>query len=286
VPSSRSLLSLRKFLFPLALVLGAGVSILQAQTSNASAVPEVAAANDVAVHTSADKLTGAPESSSAMSDHSPADRVRDPSSARGSTIGSSSAPDSQQSPRYGGIHEFSIDAGISRSSGPIWGYRQDVDYEAVHLRYSREMKNARNFTAYYSPEVTPYARLDEPVFNDNDTGTVEIGRKHTTGGGVSPVGFTIDFLPRHRVQPFWACDAGMLYFRDRVLSPQGSQFMYTIDFGAGLHVYQNRFVSTTIGFRYDHLSNANISLHNPGTDAELWYIGFSRFHSPKSRQNE
>jgi hypothetical protein len=195
-----------------------------------------------------------------------------------------SAPSPQ--PRYGGIHEFSIDAGVSRVSGPVWGYRQDVDYEVIHLRYSREMKNATHFTAYYSPEVTPYAKLDEPVLTDNDMGNVEIGRKHTTGGGVSPIGFTVAFLPRHRVQPFWACNAGMLYFRDRVLSPQGSQFMYTIDFGAGLNIYQSRFVSTTIGFRYTHLSNANISIHNPGTDAELWYIGFSRFHSPKNRQNE
>jgi hypothetical protein len=195
-------------------------------------------------------------------------------------------PAAQQGPRYGGIHEFSIDAGVSRVSGPVWGYRQDVDYEVVHLRYSRLMKSAAHFTAYYSPEITPYAKLDEPVLTNNDTGDVEIGRRHTTGGGVSPIGFTIDALPRHHVQPFWACTAGMIYFRDRVLSPQGSQFMYTIDFGFGMNIYQSRFVSTTIGFRYDHMSNANISFHNPGTDAELWYIGFSRFHSPKNRRNE
>jgi Lipid A 3-O-deacylase (PagL) len=195
-------------------------------------------------------------------------------------------PIGEPAQRFGGIHEISIDFGISRVSGAMWGYRQDVKYEVVHLRYSREMRNARLFTAYYSPEVTPYAKLDEPVLTDDDMGSIEIGRKHTTGGGISPVGFTVDFLPRRRIQPFWAMNAGMIYFRDRVLSPQGSQFMYTIDFGGGLHLYTSHFVSTTIGFRFDHLSNANISLHNPGTDAELWYLGFSRFHSPWNRRSE
>jgi hypothetical protein len=71
-----------------------------------------------------------------------------------------------------------------------------------------------------------------------------------------------------------------------VLSPQGSQFMHSVDMGVGMHIFESRFVSTTIGFRYNHMSNADISLHNPGTDAETWYVGLSRFHSPKSRQNE
>jgi hypothetical protein len=247
-------------------ILGTAACSMQAQVAAVSDAVRTSAAIDLALHSAAVSSESSTPASAAI------------------VISPTSMP--APPPRFGGIHEFSIEAGVSRISGPIWGYRKDVDYEVVRLRYSREMKLARNFTAYYSPEITPYAKLDEPVLIDNDMGTVEIGRKHTTGGGVSPVGFTIDFLPHHPVQPFWACNGGMIYFRDRVLSPQGSQFMYTIDFGAGIHIYQNRFVSTTIGFRYDHMSNANISIHNPGTDAELWYIGFSRFHSPKSRQNE
>ena len=32
-------------------------------------------------------------------------------------------------------------------------------------------------------------------------------------------------------------------------------------------------------FRYQHLSNANISIHKPGTDADTFYVGFSHFHT-------
>jgi opacity protein-like surface antigen len=135
----------------------------------------------------------------------------------------------------------------------------------------------RHFTARYSPEVTALAWLDEPVLDDNNN---VIGRKHTFGSGISPVGFQVDFRPSHRVQPFLADNAGIIYFADRVLSPQGSQFMYTIDFGGGVNFHLAGHRAVTVGYRYQHLSNANISVHNPGTDADTFYVGFSQFHTP------
>ena len=206
--------------------------------------------------------------------------------ASAAVVSAKPGPVVESAPRYGGIHEFTVTAGISRMSGHVFGYRKDVDTEVINLRYARVMKNGRHFTASYSPEVTPYINLEEPIYNNNDTGNIEISRKQTVGGGVTPVGFTFDFLPSHRIQPFWRSNYGVLYFHDRVLSPEGSQFMHTVDFGVGIHIYQARNVSTTLGFRYIHMSNANISLHNPGTDAELFYLGFSRFHSPTSRRVE
>jgi Lipid A 3-O-deacylase (PagL) len=55
--------------------------------------------------------------------------------------------------------------------------------------------------------------------------------------------------------------------------------MYTIDFGGGLNFHLEGHRALTIGYRYQHLSNANISLHNPGTDAGTFYVGFSQFHT-------
>ncbi len=96
---------------------------------------------------------------------------------------------------------------------------------------------------------------------------------------VSPVGFESDFFPRSRVQPFFSTDGGFLYFDKRVLSPQGSQWMYTIDFGTGIHIFRKARQDVTIGYRYQHLSNANISLHNPGADANTFYVAVSRFRT-------
>jgi hypothetical protein len=55
--------------------------------------------------------------------------------------------------------------------------------------------------------------------------------------------------------------------------------MYTIDFGGGLTFFRKRRQTVSIGYRYQHLSNANISLHNPGADANTFYVAVSRFRS-------
>jgi len=93
------------------------------------------------------------------------------------------------------------------------------------------------------------------------------------------VGFQADFRPLRRFQPFLSTDGGFIYFLKRVLSPEGSQWMYTIDFGAGFNIFHHQNQAITIGYRYQHLSNANISLHNPGTDANTFYVGVSRFRT-------
>ena len=53
--------------------------------------------------------------------------------------------------------------------------------------------------------------------------------------------------------------------------------MYTIDFGAGANLFLSARNALNGGFRYQHLSNANISIHNPGTDGQTFYLGFSHF---------
>jgi Lipid A 3-O-deacylase (PagL) len=269
--SQSSFLS-RSWVLPLFVFLGSSLSIAQAQSLATTYVPEMSGGDRDGFRADLDKSVGASESSSVPA-ASAIFRVPRPYVAT-------------HSPRYGGTHEFAVTAGISRMSGHWLGYRRDVDVEVINLRYSRVMKIDPHVTISYSTEVTPYINLEEPLYNLNDMGPVEISRKQTVGGGVTPVGFSFDFFPGHRIQPFWRCNYGVLYFHDRVLSPEGSQFMHTVDFGVGFHIYQTRTVSTTLGFRYIHMSNANIADHNPGTDAETFYIGFSRFHSPANRRVE
>ena len=74
-------------------------------------------------------------------------------------------------------------------------------------------------------------------------------------------------------------DGGFIYFMDRVLSPQGSQFMYTVDFGTGINIFRKERQAVSIGYRYQHLSNGNISQHNPGMDANTFYVSVSRFRT-------
>jgi hypothetical protein len=179
-------------------------------------------------------------------------------------------------PRPGGIHEFGAWWGLSLMSGHIWGYAKDVKYMPIDVRYSYEFARWDHWTMRYSPELTALAMLDEPVPNQTDP---ELQRKRTYGSGVSPVGFQSDFFPSKRVQPFLSTDGGGIYFMDRVLSPEGSRFMYTVDFGAGINIFRKERQAVSIGYRYQHLSNANISRHNLGMDANTFYVSVSRFRT-------
>ena len=184
-------------------------------------------------------------------------------------------------PHYGGVHEFGAWWGLSMFSGPIWGYDKDVNYMPVDLNYSYLLNpNSRRWNFRYAPEVTALAMLDEPAFlKPGVKPQPQNLRRRTYGSGLSPVGFRTSFAPGSRVQPFLSTDGGFIYFSDRVLSPQGSQFMYTIDFGGGVTVYRKQRQAISFGYRYQHLSNANISRHNPGTDANTFYVQVSRFRT-------
>jgi hypothetical protein len=128
----------------------------------------------------------------------------------------------------------------------------------------------------YSPEITALAMLDEIAFSPKNRFTQ---RQRAYGAGASPVGFRASFLPDSRVQPYLSGNGGFIYFDQRVLSPQGSQFMYTIDYGTGLTFFRKKHQSWSLGYRYQHLSNANISHHNPGTDTNVFYVQVSRFRT-------
>ena len=180
----------------------------------------------------------------------------------------------------GGRHEIGAWWGFSAASGHLWGYSSDVKYMPVDLRYSYEFyRHHESWTLRYSPEITALAMIDWPTPNTTPSGTAYNQRTRAYGSGLSPVGFQWDFLPLHRVQPFISGDGGFLYFDKRVLSPQGSQFMYTLDYGAGLNIFHHKNQAITLGYRYQHLSNLNISHHNPGTDANTIYVGISRFRT-------
>jgi hypothetical protein len=185
-------------------------------------------------------------------------------------------------PHPGGVHEFGAWWGLSLMSGHIWGFSGDVKYMPIDVRYTYLLSQHQDWSLRYAPEMTALAMLDWPTPGAVPTTAqpaAQFLRTRAYGSGVSPVGIETDFLPAKRFQPFLTTNGGFIYFDQRVLSPQGSQWMYTIDFGAGFHVFRKARQDWSIGYRYQHLSNANISEHNPGTDANTFYIAVSRFRT-------
>ena len=185
-------------------------------------------------------------------------------------------------PRPGGEHEFGAWWGLSLMSGHLWGYSGDVKYMPIDVRYTYLISPHDSWTLRYAPEITALAMLDWPTPGAVPTQAqpeAQYLRTRAYGSGVSPVGFETDFLPAKRIQPFLSTNGGFVYYDQRVLSPEGSQWMYSIDFGCGLHIFRKARQDWSLGYRYQHLSNANISEHNPGTDANTFYVAVSRFRS-------
>ena len=62
--------------------------------------------------------------------------------------------------------------------------------------------------------------------------------------------------------------------------------VYVHRFRTGVNIFHHKYQAITIGNRYQHLSNANISVHNPGTDANSFDVGVSRFKTKGDQRTE
>ena len=180
-----------------------------------------------------------------------------------------------QSMLPGGTHELGAWWGLALMTGHLWGVTGDVKYMPLDVRYSYRFLLHEHWALRYSPEITALAMIDWPT----PEGLAPFNlRKRSYGSGLSPDGFQADFFPRSRVQPFLSNNAGFIYFANGMLTPQGSKLVYTVDFGGGVNIFRKMTQVVTIGYRYQHLSNANNGWHN-GTDANTFYVGVSRFRT-------
>ena len=178
------------------------------------------------------------------------------------------------------MHELGAWWGLSLISGHLWGYRGSVKYMPIDLTYSYLINpHGKRYHIRYTPEMTALALMDQQNLTATSSTSPLKLRQRVYGSGLSPIGLRSNFYTHSRIQPYFDLNGGFIYFADRVLSPQGSQWMYTASFGFGLEIFRKPRQSVSIGYRYTHLSNADISQHNPGTDANTFYVKISRYRS-------
>ncbi|GAA3767448.1 hypothetical protein GCM10022270_29950 [Terriglobus aquaticus] len=184
------------------------------------------------------------------------------------------AQSSTEIPAFGtGTQVFGASAEYAPAAGEIWGYTTHTRFESLLLQYSVAITHGKRTRLRYAPELVPFATLLERTPSEtNPTAPVR-----SYAYGARPVGLELDLRRGSRVEPVFSTNEGFLYYNRRVLSPGGSQFMYTLDFGGGVRVFASPQNALTVSYRYQHESNANISLHNPGTDNHVIAIGFSHF---------
>lgn len=175
-------------------------------------------------------------------------------------------------------NEFGVWGGGSWASPTAIGTAREARLGVVGLRYARVLARGDSLALKYTVDAVPYAALSyEAEFLEPLPQFGQRVRRTTTGAGLAPVGFQLNFRRRERLQPFAQASGGFLYFGEQVPLEGGAQFNFTADFGGGLQWKTGARRAWTFGYRYHHVSNSYRAPANPGFDANLFYVGYSIF---------
>lgn len=179
-----------------------------------------------------------------------------------------------------GDNEFGFFGGTSTNTPTLIGTTEDAHLTVVALRYGRVFGTKGEVAFEYTIDGVPLALVSQTEFDvrrEGDALFLERTRRKVYGAGISPIGFKFNFRRRARVQPFASTSGGLLYFARQVPAPGSSQFNYTFDFSGGVQVLTRTRKAVLIGYKFQHISNANTAPFNPGLDANVIYAGFSVF---------
>lgn len=97
----------------------------------------------------------------------------------------------------------------------------------------------------------------------------------TYGFGVSPLGQKVNFLPRNRLQPYAALNAGFVAFTKTIPSDSATMFNFSFEFGGGVEWNTRPGRAWSVDYRLHHISNANRGVSNPGVDNGTFRVAYS-----------
>src|SRR5205823_10304188 len=95
------------------------------------------------------------------------------------------------------------------------------------------------------------------------------------GAGVNPVNLKWNFATRGRLAPFMELDGGTL-FTNREVPTFTSKINFTTSVALGTHILGEKY-NWSIEARYMHISNAGLSVPNPGINTFQIRLGIGRF---------
>ena len=169
--------------------------------------------------------------------------------------------------------EYSVWVAQAFGNGHAFAQAQDRRFSYFSLRWARTVGNAGPVNFRYVVEARPVVVLGDLKYPNGKP-----QRTWVYSGGFSPIGVEMTLAPRRRVHPFLGCNGGFVYFRQRVLSDDGSNFQFTIYLAPGVEFALRQQRAVKIGYMYHHFSNANIT-RNVSLDAHMIFAGFSWYTS-------
>lgn len=178
-------------------------------------------------------------------------------------------------------NEFGVWGAISFDATTLIGKTPDARFGNAGLRYGRVLKTSRTVAFEWTIDAIPVAILSnkELVFIQVGTSIFPVPqpRRSVYGWGAAPIGLKFNFRRNRRVQPFGQTTGGFLYFNEQVPVAGAARFNFTFDFSGGVQIVNSNRRAFAIGYKYQHISNANRATFNPGVDVQMIFAGFSVF---------
>jgi hypothetical protein len=212
--------------------------------------------------------------------------LADDSSTAGS-IGSTAAvkPDQGGAPYTlkKGDNEWGFWGGGSFAATTVFGGLHEDEargrkYFIAAFRYGRTVAANNSVALQYTFDAIPVAVATGDIVQVTTVGTVTTFRRETAyGGGLTPLGLQLDFSNGSHVHPFIHVNGGGLIFNKPVPLPDAGQFAFVGEAGTGVRIFTSERRAATIGVRFHHISNGNLSGSNRGLNQFVIYAGFSIF---------
>lgn len=151
-------------------------------------------------------------------------------------------------------------------------FSSTVGARNYHLesRYERLIYWSEPFSVRWVFDAVPLALVGDPHTSNGH-------RAYAYGVGGSPVGAQVNFVHFRHVEPFLTSAGGFLYFNHRMFGAT-QQFNFTAQLGGGVQLFtSSRRTAIDLGYKYHHISNANLANQNPGLDSHMLFVGLSLF---------
>ena len=140
----------------------------------------------------------------------------------------------------------------------------------LESRYERLIYWKEPFAVRWVFDAVPVALVGDPHTHNGH-------RAYANGVGGSPIGAQVNFVHYRHVDPFLTSGGGFLYFNHRMFGTT-QQFNFTAQLGGGVQLFtSSRRTAIDLGYRYHHISNANLGNQNPGLDSHMLFVGLSLF---------
>jgi hypothetical protein len=163
--------------------------------------------------------------------------------------------------------EIVVEGGQSFGNIHVFAYADDRTINPYGVEFDRHswggLLTAR---VDYVAEFLPVVLLNEPAKYGADSEPLTTARQIQYGTGFSPAGVRLLWRRDHAIKPYLIGKGGAIYFKNRVLSTEGSHLNFSAQFGAGIETRITRRADLRIGYSDFHISNGDIVARNPGID--------------------